>query len=115
MAQHFGHTGAVYGSLPCYTIQGKPLVFQTNQDADYFVKAPGSRAPWSFHNMLPFDRNWGRSNVLPLNYQPNGAMNFADDPYIPAIPLATYRGTDYRQLSYSAVDDLPIRPYRQLY
>jgi hypothetical protein len=110
-----GHAGELYGTLPCYTIQGKIPVYQTNQDASYTALPPGSLKPWALHNNLPYDRNWGRSVLLPLNRQADGVIHFADDRDEPAIPLATKRETDYRQLSHSAVDELPIKPYYQLY
>lgn len=111
--QYFGHGRPLYGSLPCYTMMGPDTRWYTNRDAEYVVLPPGSLKPNGMHNNLPFDRNWGRSHVLP--YRVFGIANYVDDPYTPDIPLAVYRPTDYVPLSHSVVDEQPIRPYHHLY
>ena len=95
-----GHGPQLLYSLPCYTPRTEQK-FHTNRDAQYTVKK-GCENPLVLRAQLPYDRNWGRSDVLP--YQPGGFMIFADDADVPVNPFAVVRETDYRYLSHSAVD-----------
>ena len=98
-----GHGPQLLNSLPCYTPQSQ-TTFHSPRSADYVVKPPIDN-PLVLQSQLPYDRNWGRSDVFPWVWGANPAR-IADDPDIPANPFAVRLQSEYRYLPYSAPDTM---------
>ncbi len=101
-----GHSFPYQDSLPEYTSSKKGIYpSQTCQNASY--KTLKTRESINLHNVLPYDRNWGRStNWFPL-FVGGGYPVIIQDHEIPSNPFAVYRDTDYRYLSH----DPPSRTF----
>jgi hypothetical protein len=100
MSYNVGSAGTLQGSLPCY--EAAPLPWKTGLRNEY---KQGVAQWYNLLNNVPFDRNWGRSDVsvwsvgFPRPYRVLDATNL---PQYYIEPLAT----DYRFLPY--FDELPI-------
>lgn len=109
MANHnyFGNAEGSSDSRPCYT--SKCVQWRTPLVVDY---KETSQPTYNLRNMVPYDRNWGRSewaNADVMQHERMHAFNIVDDQHTPQQTLIA-RGTEYRPLPYTP-DPSKISPF----
>lgn len=99
--------GQLYGSLPCYT-QKQPTNWQTCRSANYRVISRD--APINYKTIVPFDRNYGRSDWYqrgyPYNLQQVDIVDDTSDARAASFAV-DYCPSDYQYLEYA--DDFADR------
>lgn len=102
-----GHAGNLYNSSHAYS--GGEQRWRTNKGYAYHDR--GYAECYNIRNELPYDVNWGRSNLNPLVDRLNGwHYRFLDGEQVPAVPYARAQATNHRPLAYDKVDMYGVEP-----
>ncbi len=103
MAYDSGHAGDLQGSLPCY--DHPPLKWRTGLRNEYRFRH--NKDYYNLLNEVPWDRNWGRSDVSNWGVGHLPPFNIVDLGTDTPQYTMEYLPSDYRYLPY--FDKLPVR------
>lgn len=107
MEAHWGRSGPLLNSRPCF--EKGTLPWRSSLHSQWTEKKLES---YNVRNMVPFDRNWGRSSysVPQVQQAYRWGLNIVDDQHTPMYSGLYQQQSDYRPLAWTTRRD-EIQPF----